>query len=206
MTMLAMLRHGETQWNHDKRIQGRTDIPLNPSGRATLSRFALPDAFGKLRVVTSPLRRCVETAEVLGLKDAATEPRLAEMSWGEWEGRRLSELRAEYGDAMAANEARGFDFMPPQGESPRLVLARVNTWLAEVAAASSPTLAVCHRGVIRVVFAAAYGWDMLGKPPAKLDWGALQVFTLDRSGRPSVLALNVPLVARPAPRTAEAEP
>ena len=206
MTLLAMLRHGETQWSHEKRIQGRTDVALNANGRAALAKRGLPDAFCKLRVVTSPLKRCVETARLLGLKDAALEPRLAEMSWGQWEGCRLSELRAQLGDAMAANEARGFDFTPPQGESPRQVLARVNTWLAESAAAASPTLAVCHRGVIRVVFAAAYGWDMLGKPPAKLDWGALQVFTLDRSGKPSVLALNVPLVALRQPRMGEAQP
>lgn len=204
MTLLAMLRHGETQWSHEKRIQGRTDVALNANGRATLAQRRLPDRFCKLRVVTSPLQRCVETAQLLGLENVVREPRLAEMSWGQWEGCRLSDLRAQLGDAMLANEARGLDFTPPLGESPRQVLARVNTWLAEIAAAASPTLAVCHRGVIRVVFATACGWDMLGKPPAKLDWGALQVFSLDRSGKPSVLDLNLALVPLPQPRMGEA--
>ncbi len=84
-----------------------------------------------------------------------------------------------------------------EGESPRLVLQRVRPWLAEVAARGEPTLAVSHRGVIRVVFAAAYGWDMLGKPPVKLNWNALHIFQLDAAGRPSPLRMNVPLVLVP---------
>ena len=199
MTLLALLRHGETQWSHDKRIQGRTDIALNAAGRAALAGRRLPEAFLALRGVTSPLVRCVETAQLLGIENAVREPRLAEMSWGAWEGRQLGALRAELGDAMAANEALGFDFRPPQGESPREVLVRVSCWLAEVATQATSTLAVCHRGVIRVVFAVALGWDMRGKPPAKLDWNALHLFRLDPAGQPTVLQLNVPLLPqRPA--------
>lgn len=194
MTLLALLRHGETQWSHDKRIQGRTDVALNAAGCAALARRRLPDAFMALRGVTSPLARCVETAQLLGIENAVREPRLAEMSWGAWEGLQLGALRAELGDGMAANEALGFDFRPPQGESPREVLVRVSSWLAEVATQATPTLAVCHRGVIRVVFAAALGWDMRGKPPAKLDWNALHLFRLDPAGQPTVLQLNVPLL------------
>ena len=196
MTLLAMLRHGETQWSHDKRIQGHTDVALNAAGRAALAGCRLPDAFLALHGVTSPLLRCVETAQLLGVENAVREPRLSEMSWGAWEGRQLGVLRAELGDLMAANEALGFDFRPPQGESPREVLVRVRSWLADVATQATPTLAVCHRGVIRVVFAAALGWDMRGKPPAKLDWNALHVFRLDPAGQPAVLQLNVPLLAR----------
>jgi probable phosphoglycerate mutase len=49
-----------------------------------------------------------------------------------------------------------------------------------------PTLAITHRGVIRVVLAAATGWDMLGKPPVKLDWRAAHFFELDERGRPQL--------------------
>jgi probable phosphoglycerate mutase len=136
--------------------------------------------------VTSPLARCVETAALLGAPDAPREPRLAEMSWGAWEGRRLAELRAELGAAMRENEARGLDFRPEDGESPREVLARVYGWLTEV---SAPTLAITHRGVIRAVLAAATGWDMRGPPPAKLDWSACHLFRVDEGVR--VERLNV---------------
>jgi broad specificity phosphatase PhoE len=195
MTLLALLRHGETQWSRDKLIQGRTDVPLNAAGRSVLSARRLPGAYGGARVVSSPLARCVQTAQVLGLEPDALEPRIAEMSWGEWEGLRIADLRVRLGPAMAANEERGFDFMPPGGESPRQVAQRVGTWMADIARADVPTVAVTHRGVIRVVFATACGWDMRGRPPAKLDWGALHVFRLDQAGNPSVLRLNVALDA-----------
>lgn len=198
MTLLATLRHAETEWNRDKRIQGRSDVPLSNAGRAMLRGRALPALCADMRAVTSPLARCVETAALLGRAEALPEPRIAEMHWGAWEGQRLAELRATLGAAMQENEARGMDFTPEGGESPRRVLARLRPWLAELAARAQPTLAFTHRGVIRVLLAQALGWDMLGRPPVKLDWGAVQVFRLDAQGRPSVFALNLPLAAAPA--------
>lgn len=196
---LALLRHGETIWTHDKRVQGRTDVPLSESGYRALSAHRLPPSWaGVQQVVTSPLARCRQTATALGLSAALVEPRLVEMDWGRWEGRRLAELRGELGTAMADNEARGFDFQAPGGESPRMVLARVRPWLLELAASDSTTVAIAHRGVIRVVFAWATGWDMLGRPPAKLDWTALHAFTLAADGTPSVLQLNIALDEGPA--------
>ena len=196
MTLLATLRHAETDWSREGRIQGRTDVPLSDEGRRFVSAHALPSECVAMRILTSPLRRCVQTAELLGFDDAEREPRLAEMHWGAWEGRRLPELRAELGDAMRDNESRGFDFTPDGGESPRDVLDRVRPWLARVALDGRPALAVTHRGVIRVVFAAAIGWDMLGRPPLKLDWGAVHLFRLDAGGAPSLVRMNLPLAAK----------
>ena len=187
MTLLALLRHGDTAWSAEGRIQGRSDPPLSDAGRAAAKSLRLPAACRGMRIVSSPLARCVETAALLGAAQAPREPRLAEMSWGAGEGRRLEELRAELGEAMRANEARGLDFRPEGGESPREVLARVREWLAEV---SEPTLAITHRGVIRAVLVAATGWNMLGKPPAKLEWGAFHLFRLD-NGEPRIEALNL---------------
>ena len=183
MTLLALLRHGETAWSAAGRIQGRTDLPLLPG----LS-FCFPKACMGMRVVTSPLQRCVQTAELLGAPHAGREPRIIEMHWGDWEGESLVALRERFGEAMRENEARGLDFRPVNGESPREVLARVLQWLSTL---SEPTLAITHRGVIRVVLAAATGWDMRGKPPAKLDWSAVHLFRLDPAGAPRVERLNV---------------
>ncbi len=188
--LLALLRHADTEWSATGRIQGRTDVALSDAGRATLRKQTLPACCEGMRVVTSPLARCVETAALLGATDADKEPRLAEMSWGAWEGRRLAELRDELGDEMRANEARGWDFRPPGGESPRDVSLRVRGWLGEVANLGKPTLAVTHRGVIRAIFATAAGWDLRGAPPVKLDWSAVHVFRLDDEGRPSIERLN----------------
>lgn len=191
---LALLRHGETPWSRVNRVQGRTDIGLTEAAAASLAERSLPPSCAGLRVFTSPLARCTQTVEQLRLAAPTIEPRLIEMAWGQWEGRRLADLRSELGAAMAENEARGWDFMAPAGESPRLVWQRVQPWLAERAALREPTLAVTHRGVMRVVFAQATGWDMRGKPPAKLDWNALQLFTLDDHGMPTLQRLNLPLV------------
>ena len=186
--LLAMLRHGETAWSAEGRIQGRADPPLTDEARAVLRGFRIPPACRDMRVVTSPLARCVETAALIGAPQAEREARIAEMSWGAWEGRRLAELRAELGAEMARNEARGWDFRPEGGESPREVLARVRGWLGEL---NSPTLAVTHRGVIRAVYAAAAHWDLLGRPPAKLAWDAVHVFRLGADGAPAIEVLNL---------------
>jgi len=188
VTLLALLRHAETAWNAERRIQGQTDVPLSDIGRARVRGSSLPPACRGLRVVTSPLERCVETAALLGIPEAPREPRLMEMHWGEWEGTTLEALRGSLGKSMQENEDRGLDFRPPGGESPREVAARVTQWMREL---REPTFAVTHRGVIRVVLALATGWDMLGKPPAKLDWTAVHFFDIDATGQPRVRELNV---------------
>jgi len=203
MTALALLRHAETAWSGQGRIQGRIDVPLSESGCRALLDRALPAPCRGMRAVSSPLQRCRETAARLGLQEVALEPRIVEMHWGAWEGRQLAALRAELGVAMRENEARGFDFTPVGGESPRQVLERVRGWLGEIAAQGLPTVAVTHRGVIRVVMAQAYRWDMLGKAPVKLDWGAVHLFVLDRHGAPSPMRMNVPLEPRPFDETAQ---
>lgn len=189
--LLATLRHADTEWSAAGRIQGRTDVPLSDAGRLAMQGRTLPACCNGMRVVTSPLARCVETAALLGASGAEKEPRLAEMSWGAWEGRRLADLRDELGEEMRANEARGWDFRPPGGETPREVSMRLRGWLVEVANLGKPTLAVTHRGVIRAIFATAAGWDLRGAPPVKLDWSAVHVFRLDVEGRPSIERLNV---------------
>lgn len=188
MTLLACLRHGETAWSAAGRIQGRADIPLSEAGREALRGRELPPVCRGMRVVTSPLVRCVESAALLGFPDAIHEFSIVETHWGEWQGERLAELRVRLGEAMRDNEARGLDFTPPGGESPREVMARVRSWLAQV---TQPTLAITHRGVIRAIVADACGWDMRGPPPARLDWNAMHLFDIDSQGRPRVQQLNL---------------
>ena len=100
-----------------------------------------------------------------------------ETDWGVWEGRTLTDLRAELGDLMAAWEARGLDFRAPEGESPRDVQDRLRPWLTETATRSHPTGAVAHKGVIRAIYALATGWDMTDKPAHELLDGCAHRFT-----------------------------
>ena len=194
-TSLALIRHGPTAWTRDKRLQGHADIPLSAEGRETVSRWRLPPALSGYQWVSSPLSRATETARLLGAAAPRIEPRLKEMSYGEWEGRRLQDLRVELGEAMAENEARGLDFRPPGGESPRELQQRLSPWLAEVADRGRPTMAVTHHGVVRVLLSLATGWDMTGRPPKKLAWGAVQFFRLGDHGKVAIDRLNVSLEA-----------
>jgi broad specificity phosphatase PhoE len=194
MTRLALLRHGPTSWTREHRLQGRADIPLDDDGRDEVRRWRLPPEAAEFRWLASPLRRATETATLLGVA-ATVEPRLIEMSWGEWEGRRVADLSAEDGAAFAAWEARGLDLEPPGGESPRAVQRRVLPLLEELADADRPVAAITHKGVIRAVLALATGWDMKEKEPAKLAWSALHLFHLAPDGTPSIEQLNLRLAA-----------
>jgi probable phosphoglycerate mutase len=169
MTPVLLVRHGPTAWNESGRIQGRADIGLSPRGRDMVAGWRLPAAWTAARVLSSPLCRARETAEILTGRTPAIDPRLVEMDWGRLQGRRLAEVRAVAPETMAVNEARGLDFRPPGGESPREVCARLRSLLADLAADPRPVVAVCHKGVIRAALVLATGWDMQSKPPVRLS-------------------------------------
>jgi probable phosphoglycerate mutase len=168
VTPVLLIRHGPTEWNDNGRIQGRADLELSGRGRAEVARWRLPAAWAEARVLSSPLRRARDTAALLTGRTPIIDDRLIEMDWGDWQGRRLAELRARAPALMGANEARGLDFRPPGGESPREVCARLQALLAELAADPQPVVAVCHKGVIRAALVLATGWDMRSKPPLRL--------------------------------------
>ncbi|MCP2637011.1 histidine phosphatase family protein [Microbacterium sp. HD4P20] len=110
MTALILIRHGETDWNRDRRIQGATDIPLNDTGRAQAHEAATAlrerlDLVG-VTVASSDLARARETAEIiagdLGLAVPRTYRGLRERSYGEAEGLDVDEFRRRWGDWHSA--------------------------------------------------------------------------------------------------------
>lgn len=187
---LILVRHAETDWNAEGRIQGRADIPLNTKGLRDAANWQLPSSLLGAKWFTSPLIRARETACKMGL-DADPEPRLVEMDWGEWEGEKLASLRARPGGTMAANEAKGLDFLPPGGESPRMVQTRVRPWLNILPDLGGDIGAVTHKGVIRAIVALAAGWDMTGEPPARVSSGTAQVISVTVAGSMAIEAADV---------------
>lgn len=181
---VCLIRHASTAWNEDGRIQGRTDVPLSPLGRAQAAGWRLPDGFAAAQCVTSPLRRARETAELLGFRDAPADARLAEMSWGSFEGRRLPELRDELGQGLAENERRGLDFRPPGGESPREVAGRLAGLLRDLARDGRDHLLVAHKGLLRASLVLSLGWDLRSKPPVRFDPERAVLLTLALDGAP----------------------
>lgn len=193
---LSLMRHGMTDWNLEKRIQGRIDQPLSKPGRRQLQELALPPGYRDLCWYCSPLRRARETADILGLEDYRVDSSLVEMHWGEWEGQVLKPLRRQLGESMRANERRGLDFRPPGGESPREVQVRLQPWLARLASDGEDAAAVVHKGIIRCIYALACDWDMRGESPVDFAWNALHRFELDADGCLLPRYESIPLLAR----------
>ncbi|MFC6668864.1 histidine phosphatase family protein [Marinobacterium aestuariivivens] len=195
MLELICLRHWPTRWNAEKRLQGRCDLPLSETSIEALQRRRIPASLTAIRWYCSPLRRARETAELLGL-GATPEASLIEMDWGDWEGKTVLELREADPDGMAELEDRGLNLLPPGGESPREVLQRVSAWAEVMRLEGRQQLgAVCHKGVIRALLAAACDWDMRGRAPEKLDYRCLQHFLWDGQ-RWSLGEINRPLADR----------
>lgn len=190
----AVLRHASTDWNVERRLQGLTDIPLNAAGEADARTWRLPTPVDRWKRLSSPLQRARRTAELLQPSaPVAVDSALCEMSFGSWEGHTVAELRATAGAAFIAAENKGLDFQPPGGESPRAAVARIGRWAASLAAGGQPVVAVSHKATIRALLALATGWDMMGRPPHKLDWRCLHFFSAHPDGRVSLDRHNVPL-------------
>jgi probable phosphoglycerate mutase len=156
------IRHGETDWNVAGRLQGRRDIPLNAKGRAQAVHCGevLRDLFSRdgkdpaaLDYITSPLGRARVTMELiragLGLpaEGARIEPQLAEISFGEWEGFTIAELRHRDPQRIAAREHDKWRFLPPGGESYEAIAMRMEAW---------------HRGLVRDAVVTAHGGTARG--------------------------------------------
>jgi probable phosphoglycerate mutase len=184
---VALLRHAPTAWNAEKRLQGRTDVPLSDEGRALASTWRLPAALSAFEVWASPLGRSRETAALLGL-DPRIDERLIESSWGEWEGYALADLRRRPG--FLEHERRGLDLAAPGGESVRQVQARLVDWLGTL---TRPAVAITHNGVLRAAYALATGWTMADKPPQKMARGSAHLYSWDGTTL-TLDRLNLPLV------------
>ena len=163
--ILYFARHGETDWNRERRLQGQHDIPLNALGRVQASRCGgvlrdLLERGGKPAAaygyVSSPLGRARETMELMrasiGLDPAAyrTDARLMEMSFGRWEGFTFAELQARETAALAERERDKWGFVLPGGESYAQLQARVRDWYEGV---DCDTVVSAHGGVCRALIA-----------------------------------------------------
>lgn len=161
--ILYVIRHGQTDWNAERRLQGQKDIDLNAIGRTQARQNGLELAEilafenQPFDFVASPMRRTRETMEIareaMGLppKDYRTDERLVEVSFGAWEGFTIKELKATEAERLAERNAGKWDFIPPgdEAESYEILSWRVGSWLASV---DKPTVCVTHGGVIRSLF------------------------------------------------------
>jgi probable phosphoglycerate mutase len=158
---LYLVRHGETDWNREGRLQGGQDIPLNDLGRTQAREAArrlrgLVQGYDGLAFVASPMRRARETMELLrdelGLPSAdyRVDDRLRELTFGEWEGMTWREVRKADPDRARARTRDKWGYVPPGGESYRMLAERLRPVLAALAPES---VVVSHGGVARAILA-----------------------------------------------------
>ena len=161
---LILVRHGESTWNAEERLQGQLDPPLSERGREQSRALAeAVDGVPDERVISSDLARARETAELLGVRPARVDPRWREIDVGSWGGRTAAEIDAQGGELT---NWRGGPRRAPDGESLEAFSARVGGAVDELVAAGGPWLVVCHGGCIRVAVAHVTGADplRLGSP------------------------------------------
>ncbi len=160
--LVYFVRHGQTAWNAEGRLQGQAETDITETGRAQADRngrrlkelIARPEDFD---FVASPMRRTRETMErvrtAMGLDPKAyrTDARLIEVSFGDWQGNTFLELEAQSPGITKPRSRDKWNFVPPGkgAESYQMLLERVQPFLEEL---SGPTVCVAHGGILRVVF------------------------------------------------------
>lgn len=164
MPRLYFIRHGETDWNREGRLQGRTDTALNSRGQKQAAAVArhlsalvpppMPEALHGLPFVASPMQRTRQTVEILrgnlGLDPVGYTPddRLKEIGFGAWEGRTWPEVRTRDPIGSRDRDRDRWHYQPPGGESYAMVMERVADWFGTV---REDTCVIAHGGIARVM-------------------------------------------------------
>jgi probable phosphoglycerate mutase len=160
--LVYFVRHGQTDWNMEGRLQGQADTDITELGRRQADRngHRLAELIGTAEgfdFVASPMRRTRETMErvraamVLPPAEYRTDARLVEVHFGDWQGHTFVELESRQPGSTMARSKDKWNFVPPgaKGESYQMLLERVRPWFE---ALERPTVCVTHGGVIRTVF------------------------------------------------------
>lgn len=150
MKRLMMVRHGESEWNASRRLQGQADIDLSDKGRKqALALRATVEALNPDIAITSDLKRAFETAKLLGIDAPLPNPALREIDVGAWTGRQIADIRADDADGYQA--WRSGAFTPEGGEHWRDFVTRTSACVMDCLGVSDRVLVVCHGGVIRAL-------------------------------------------------------
>ena len=157
---LTFVRHGETDWNRERKFQGQSDIPLNAHGRAqarALARALRGERFDY--AASSDLMRALETARAIcGTQAAHTDERWREFAFGEWEGLTWDEILRRWPDAAAKSATNALAYAPPGGETFADVRERVGRAIDDLRASNvQNALVVTHAGPLHAMLHNVFG-------------------------------------------------
>lgn len=156
-SIFGLLRHGETEWNTKKRIQGLNNSPLTAKGISQTKEWAKTlQQWEWDQIYASDLGRVKQTTEILNQSlqlPTFFDKRLREQNWGDWEGLTIPALKRDYKEELTKRVALGWEFSAPGGETRSSVLERVYKSLQSISQnhPGKRTLIVCHQGVIKAL-------------------------------------------------------
>jgi len=193
-TRVYLVRHGITAWHRDGRMLGQRDIPLDPDGvgQADAAAQALAVA-GIGEVVSSPLVRAVQTAEIVGRRagiEVARDPRLTDLRIGAWEGQRVGDVTATAEYQRFASDPEGE--RPPGGESLPELMRRTAAAVEQILTdnpAGEAVAVVTHAAVIRVLLLHYLKAPLASYHRLRIAPGSISVLSFT-GVRPSVLAID----------------
>ena len=180
-TYLLLIRHGQTEWNRDHRIQGNGDSPLTEHGHAqaraaanALQRFEIDALYA------SDAGRALQTAAPIAdmlQRQPETDPRLRERHYGIFEGKTSVEVRSQYPDLYEAYKKRHPDFVVPGGESIAGVQARGVAACTDIAQRhpGQHVAVISHGGTIRAIARYVLDVPLMAKWRVRLENGGLTI-------------------------------
>ena len=188
ITRFGLIRHAQTVWNREKKVQGHRDSPLTADGERQASSWGLIlSQFSWDRILASDTGRALTTGERINafLKlPIETDPRLREQDWGQWAGKTIPQIQTELAQVLDDQINAGWNFCPPGGEDRKSVLVR-SQWALQEAFTRWPgenILVVTHEGVIKSLVYHLCGRKFLPTEPPLLKSYQLHRLVHDRDG------------------------
>ena len=188
ISRFGLIRHAQTVWNREKKIQGHCDSPLTPEGKRQASRWGMIlDQFSWNRLLASDTGRALATAKIINASlklPMAIDSQLKEQDWGRWVEKTIPQIEAEDPQALDEQIHAGWDFCPPGGEDRKSVLARSQRALQEafVKWPGENILVVTHEGVIKSLVYHLSNRKFLPTEPALLKSYRLHWMVHNRDG------------------------
>jgi probable phosphoglycerate mutase len=187
-TRFGLIRHAQTDWNREKKIQGHSDSALTANGKKQASSWGRRlFQFPWDRLLASDSGRALATAERINAFlniPLETDPRLREQDWGDWVSKTIPQIQTEAYQVLEEQINAGWNFCPPGGESRDSVLERSQEALMEAADRypGDNLLVVTHEGVIKCLVYYLCGRKFLPTEPRLLQSYRLHWLVFDRQG------------------------
>ncbi len=189
-----LVRHGQTEWNDQKRVQGHTDVHLDSRGKEQAS--LLGEALSKEgieRILTSDLMRAKDTAEIVGLRiglPIELSSKLRERSFGEWEGFTYEVFTGRFGELTSSSDQDPHSVAPPGGESLMDLRQRLKEVAEDIVKRQKSTLVVSHGGACGILLCELLQIPQSSTRKFRFDNAAITEINFYRDGNRSLIRHN----------------